>query len=97
MIRVGVQSIVIANMGLPNEPVTLTVAELGELNRKLSTMRHDVNNHLSLIVAAVELMRHKPQMTERMVATLGEQPSRISEALARFSQEFEQTFGITKP
>ena len=84
-------------MGLPSEPVTLTVAQLDELNRKLSTMRHDINNNLSLIVAAVELIRHKPQMTEKMMATLGEQPTRIAEALSKFSREFERALGITKP
>ena len=84
-------------MGLPKEPVTLTVAQLDELNRKLSAMRHDINNNLSLIVAAVELIRHRPSMTEKMMVTLSEQPTRISEALTRFSREFERTLGITKP
>jgi hypothetical protein len=84
-------------MGLPTEPVTLTVAQLDELNRKLANMRHDINNNLSLIVAAMELIRHKPQMTERMLTTLGEQPAKISDALGRFSIEFERAFGITRP
>jgi hypothetical protein len=97
LIHAIVQRIVVANMGLPSEPITLTVAELGELNRKLSAMRHDINNNLSLIVAAVELIRHKPEMTARMMATLGEQPARISESLTRFSVEFERALGITKP
>ena len=57
-------------MGLPSQPVTLTVEQLAELNRSLSNMRHDINNHLSLIMAAVELIRHKPQMAERMLTTL---------------------------
>jgi hypothetical protein len=84
-------------MGLPNEPVTLSVEQLDELNRKLATMRHDINNNLSLIVAAMELIRYKPQMTERMISTLGEQPKKIGDAIAKFSSEFEHAFGITKP
>jgi len=84
-------------MGLPTEPVTLTVAQLDELNRKLANMRHDINNNLSLIVAAMELIKHKPQMTDRMMATLGEQPSKIGEAVGKFSAEFERTLGITRP
>jgi len=84
-------------MGLPNQPVTLTVAQLDELNRKLANMRHDINNNLSLIVAAVELIRHKPQMTERMMTTLGEQPAKITDALGKFSAEFERALGITRP
>jgi hypothetical protein len=84
-------------MGLPTEPVTLTIAQLEELNRKLANMRHDINNNLSLIVAAMELIRHKPQMTERMLTTLSEQPAKIGDAVGKFSSEFERTFGITRP
>ncbi len=86
-----------AAMGLPAEPVTLTVAQLDELNHKLSKMRHDINNYLSLIIAAAELIRHKPHVAERMMATLNEQPSKISGAVTKFSADFEQTFGITRP
>ena len=60
-------------------------------------MRHDINNQLSLIVAAVELIRYKPQTAERMLATLGEQPIKSSDALGKFSAEFERTVGITRP
>jgi hypothetical protein len=90
-------SALLRRMGLPSEPVTLTVAQLDELNRKLSSMRHDINNNLSLIVAAVELIRHKPQMAERMIAALGEQPSRITDTMNKFSAEFERVLGITRP
>lgn len=84
-------------MGLPSESVTLTVEQLGELNRQLSNMRHDINNNLSLIVAAAELIRHKPQVAERMMATLAEQPGRITEAMNKFTAMFERSFGITRP
>jgi len=84
-------------MPVPSQPVTLSVEQLGELNRKLSNMRHDINNHLSLIVAAMELIRVKPQMAERMLATLGEQPARITESVTKFSGEFERALGITRP
>jgi len=84
-------------MALPSQPVTLTVEQLGELNRQLGNMRHDINNNLSLIVAAAELIRHKPQVAERMMATLAEQPGKITAAMNKFSTSFEQTFGITRP
>lgn len=77
--------------------MTLTVEQLEELNRKLANMRHDINNNLSLIVAAMELIRHKPQMTERMMTTLGEQPAKIGDAVSKFSAEFERAMGITRP
>jgi hypothetical protein len=83
-------------MPLPNQPITLTVAQVAELNTKLSAMRHDINNQLALIVAAVELIRLKPETTERMMEALVGQPSRISASLIKFSAEFEQALGITR-
>ena len=83
-------------MGLPKKPVELSVAQIEELHRNLSNLRHDVNNHLSLIMAASELISHKPEMTERMTAMLTEQPSKIIEVINKFSVAFEQTFGITR-
>ena len=121
-------------MALPSEPVTFSPGELQELNRKLSDMRHDINNHLSLIVAALELIRYKMKkgtlleaweqvksgkggsgfdsasiqdfesklkenldQTDRMVNTLGDQPARITDAVRKFSKEFERAMGIKKP
>lgn len=83
-------------MTLPTQPVTLTVDQIDELNRKLSNMRHDINNQLSLILAATELLRAKPHMAERMTATLVEQPPKITAALMNFSAEFEKAFGIQR-
>jgi hypothetical protein len=84
-------------MMLPSQPVTLTVEQIEELNRKLSHMRHDINNNLSLILAATELIRHKPQSLERMIGTLVEQPPKVTATIARFSAEFEKAFGIVRP
>ena len=84
-------------MGLPTEPVTLSVTQIEQLNRKFATMRHDVNNHLSLIVAASELIRYNPDMLKRMSATLTEQPPRISQDIAKFADELDKLLGITRP
>ncbi|MFO1476648.1 MAG: hypothetical protein U1F98_08360 [Verrucomicrobiota bacterium] len=83
-------------MGLPTEPVTLNAEQIAALNQKLSTFRHDVNNHLSLIMAAVEMVRFKPELAPKMMETLSQQPPRIMEAIAKYSAEFEHTFGITR-
>ncbi len=84
-------------MPLPSQPITLNVEQVEELNRKLSNMRHDINNQLSLIMAAVELIHHKPQTAERMMVTLSEQPPKIAATLQKFSTEFEQALSITRP
>jgi hypothetical protein len=84
-------------MGLPTEPRTLTVEQIAELNRKLADMRHDINGELGVIVAAVELIRRKPESLERVLASLSEQPARIGESLKKFSLECEEALGITRP
>jgi hypothetical protein len=84
-------------MPLPSQPVTLSVEQIEDMNRKLSNLRHDINNQLSLIMAAVELMRHKPQTAERMMVTLSEQPPKIAAALVKYTSEFEQALSITRP
>jgi hypothetical protein len=83
-------------MAEPTAPVTITPEQLKELNQHLSHMRHEINNQLSLVVAAVELVRFKPDMRERMLETLAQQPPRISAEVAKFSAEFERAFGITR-
>jgi len=81
-------------MALPNAPVTLSVDQISQLNQKLSMMRHDINNHLSLIVAAAELIRFDPEKIDKMSATLLDQPSKISEEMNRFSAEFEKRWTL---
>jgi len=76
--------------------VTLSVEQIEELTHHLANMRHDINNNLSLIMAATELLRHKPQMLERMTVTLVEQPDKIIHALVKFSAEFERAFGLSR-
>jgi hypothetical protein len=83
-------------MGVPTNPVTLTPEQLEELNKKLSFMRHQINNHLSLIVAALELIRLKPDSRDKMLETLAQQPARITDEMAKFSAEFEQLLSITR-
>ncbi len=83
-------------MALPSGPVELSIEQIGELNNKLSDMRHDVNNNISLIVAAVEVMRMKPQMTESLMETISAQPMKISDRIARFSAEFEKMLHIRR-
>jgi hypothetical protein len=83
-------------MTLPNQPVTLSIPEIDALNQRLSTMRHDINNHLSLLMAALELVRRKPDALERMSATLTDQPGKIATSMTAFSLEFEKSLGIKR-
>ena len=81
-------------MALPSDSVTLSAEQVEDLQHKLSKLRHDINNNLSLIVAAVELIKHNPDMFARMVTVLSEQPPKIAEAMRAYSVEFEKTVGL---
>lgn len=83
-------------MTSPDQPPVLTSQQIEELNKQLSNMRHDINNHLSLMMAAVELVRRKPEAAGRMATTLTEQPAKIGESMKKFSAEFEKAFGIKR-
>jgi hypothetical protein len=83
-------------MVLPEQPVTLTAAQVAALNQELGNMRHDINNHLAMVLAAMELIRVKPELTEQMIATALEQPAKITLAMQKFSAEFEKSHGIQR-
>ena len=83
-------------MVLPTQPVALSVEQIGELNEKLSNLRHDLNNSLSLIVATAELIRRRPATAEHMWNTLHEQPRKITDALTQFSHDLETMLHITR-
>ncbi len=83
-------------MGLPKAAVTLTPEQIADLNKKLAHMRHEINNQLALVVAALELIRFRPDSREKMLDTVGQQSPKITAEIAKFSQEFEQQFGITR-
>ena len=83
-------------MAKPTEPVALSMEQIGELNQKLSELRHDMNNSLSLIAATVALIRHRPTVTEQMWNTLTEQPRKISESFSQFTRDLEAVLHITR-
>ena len=83
-------------MGLPHQTVPLSPEQVADLNRKFADLRHNVNNHLALMVAALELIRRKPEMIDRMVNNLTDQPQKILEEIKHFSEEFEKALRITR-
>jgi hypothetical protein len=49
-----------------------------------------------MVVAALELIRFRPEMRDKMLTTISQQPPLIMAEVEKFSAEFEQTFGITR-
>jgi len=59
-------------------------------------MRHEINNQLALTVAALELIRLRPELRDNMLDAIAQQSPKITAEIAIFSAEFEQMFGITR-
>ena len=83
-------------MGLPQQPVTLSAEQVAELNRKLSEMRHAINNRLALLVAAAEVVRLRPETMDKVGPTFSDQPHKITEDIKQFTGHLEKTLGITR-
>ena len=83
-------------MGLPDKTVALSPEQIAILNRRLAMMRHNINNHLALIVAASELLKRKPEMAARLVENIIQQPDRITAEMRGFSEDFEAALGINR-
>lgn len=83
-------------MGLPNQTVNLTPDQIGEIDKKLGLMRHNVNNSLAMLVATAELMRRKPESVARFADSFIDQPQKIADEIRRFSEDLRCSLGINK-
>ena len=83
-------------MGSACGPVTLSVEQVNELNKKLATLRHDINGDLALVVASAELVKLNPATAAQRLKMLLEQPDKIRKKMDQFSAEFEKLLGIVK-
>lgn len=83
-------------MASPEKPIALSPEQIAELNKNLSAMRHNINNHLALIVAASELIRRKPELAGKFIENISQQPDRIVAEIRSFSEQFEKLFGIER-
>ena len=83
-------------MSVPQTPVAVAPEQIAELNRKLSVMRHNVNNHLALVLAASELIKRKPELAQRLIENIVQQPERINLELRGFSEAFETILGSSR-
>ena len=76
-------------MGPPDANVSIAPDQVADVLKKLSVMRHNVNNHLALVVAAGELMRRKPELAARLIGNILEQPERINKEIRAFAESLE--------
>ena len=81
-------------MALPSQSFNLTPEQVEALNKRLSSLRHDINGDLALIVASAELIKLSPASIPQRVKTLLEQPDKIRKKMDEFSADLERIFGV---
>ena len=62
----------------------------GSLSERLSKMRHDVRGCLTIIVSGCDMMRLKPDLTEKYLTQFSEKSKKIIQLLDGFSRDFEK-------
>lgn len=82
-------------MGLSDNQGEVSPEAVRELGSKLATMRHNINNNLALLVAALELLKRKPDMAPRLLESMSQQPDKIVEEMRQFSDAFESALGFS--
>ena len=77
-----------------SQPVCLTPSQVAGLNARLAELRHGINNRLTKIVAAAEILQRKPDMIAVFAPQMIDEPQRISDDVAAFSAAFEEALGL---
>lgn len=81
-------------MGESEKAISLNAEQVAQLCSQLSEMRHKVNNYLTLITAAAEIMHRKTEAAPRMMESIMQQPTKINQEIQRFSDVFETSLGV---
>lgn len=81
---------------VPKEPITLAPKQIEELNLKLSALRHDIANHLTVIVTAAEMAANTSEKARQHLTLLFQQVPKIKDAVNGFTAEFDRTLGIKR-
>ncbi len=81
-------------MTQPTHSVTLLPEEVLSLTRNFSTLRHDVNNQLALLLASLEVIQRKPETAVRLTDSFGSAADRIMAELRAFSDQLEKALQV---
>jgi hypothetical protein len=81
-------------MASAQKSVTLAPEQIRQIEEALSSFQHNVNNKLSLIAAATEVIRRRPEMSGRMIGSIEEQPAKILKEVGVFCGLLENLLQI---
>ncbi|MBI1842412.1 MAG: hypothetical protein HYR88_16365 [Verrucomicrobia bacterium] len=76
--------------------MTLEPQQISTLLTEFASTRHDINNALSLISAAAELIRMNPDTLPRMLPTMNDQPAKIGVSMQKFMSILEANLGAAR-
>ena len=68
----------------------LSTGGYGSLNERLSKMRHDIRGCLTIVVSGCDMIRMKPELSEKYLSQFSEKSKRIVELMDSFSKYFER-------
>ncbi len=62
----------------------------GSLSERLSKMRHDIRGSLTILVAGCDMIRMKPELSEKYLNQFSEKSQQIIHLMDEFSRHFER-------
>ncbi|MFL6537412.1 MAG: hypothetical protein ACJ8I9_03010 [Chthoniobacterales bacterium] len=72
---------------------TITQAELHELQKKYSEIKHSVNNALAVIMALSEMSQRRPDYAEKLATTVLTKAPQIVSSLQEFTNILNEKAG----
>ena len=70
-----------------------TAAELGELQKKFSEIKHSINNALAVMMALSEMSQRRPDYAEKLATTVLSKAPQIVSSLQEFTQALNDMAG----
>jgi hypothetical protein len=71
----------------------VTAAELGELQKKFSEIKHSINNALAVMMALSEMSQRRPDYAEKLATTVLAKAPQIVSGLQEFTQALNDMAG----
>ena len=73
---------------------TLSPAELAQLQKKFSEIKHSINNALAVMMALSEMSQRRPDYAEKLATTVLSKAPQIVSSLQEFTQLLNEKAGV---
>ena len=74
----------------------ITQAELAQLQRRFSEIKHSINNALAVMMALSEMSQRRPDYAEKLATTVLSKAPQIVSSLQEFTQALNEKAGATQ-